>query len=479
MGFLSTLVPASLRRLLGDSPIRTHKGYQTFTESAPSFSSWDGTIYEMARTRAIVERIATSCSKLKPEFVTPDGKDGAAPRIQRLFATWPNEFMTWPDFLQRLATTLFVDTTAYVVPQYDADLNIVGLFPLKPSWADVVEHDGEPYIVFHLHTGEIQAFWFYEVAIITRFQLESDIFGGGNVPLTSTLRLMDAQRQAEELALKNGARIRFIGKLVGLVHPDEMDRKREKFGRANLGPANTSGLMVYDNTWEEIKQIQEQHYTIDADEMERIDKTLYTYFGINEHILTNDYTEEQWGAFYEGVIEPFAIRLGEALTKMLLTQTQRKHGNYIMFSSSYLEYATPRTKLSVTSGMLDRGVMSVNQALDIWQLPHIRGGDVRMVRGEIYIIDEDNNIIAESGGHNSDGNALSEPDDEPPDDDPDGPDGIDPPDEPDDDGQLRALTTKAQTPEGELGLSLIEPLSPVEGELTSDGGADSNAVPPV
>ena len=388
-------------------------GFRTFTESAPTFAAWDGTIYEMAQTRAIVERIASSCSKLKPEFATPEGKGGVNPRVQRLFETWPNDEMTWPDFLRRLATILYTDTTAYVIPQLDRDFRVIGLYPLKPASADVVEYQGEPYIVFHMLNGDKQVFGFYQVGILTRFQLYSDIFGGGNVPLTPTLRLMDAQRQAEELALKNGARIRFIGKLTGLVKPEQMDKKREKFGQANLGPSNTSGMMVYDNTWETIQQINEQHYTIDEAEMARIDKMLYTYFGINEHILTNDYTEEQWGAFYEGCIEPFALMLGEQLSKMLLTRIERRHGNRVMFSSSYLEYATPESKRKTVDDGLDRGFLTINEARDIMQLPHIPGGDLRLIRGEYYMVDENNNVVAESGGHNSEENNTDPPDEEP------------------------------------------------------------------
>lgn len=419
MGFLSKLVPASWRRKTPQDTLTSTTGFKTFTETAPTFSAWDGSLYEMAQTRAIVERIAVACSKLKPEFVMPEGGTGVNPRVQKLFETWPNDEMTWPDFLRRLATILFTDTTAYVVPQLDRDYRVIGLYPLKPASADVIEYEDEPYIMFHMMNGDIQVFGFYQVGILTRFQLYSDIFGGKNIPLTSTLRLMDAQRQAEELALKNGARIRFIGKLVGLVQPDQMDKKREKFGEANLGPTNTSGMMVYDNTWESIQQIKEQSYTIDESEMDRIDKALYTYFGINEHILTNDYTEEQWGAFYEGCIEPFALMLGEQLTKMLISPIQRRHGNRIMFSSSYLEYATPESKRKVINDMLDRGAITWNQAADILQIPHFPGGDMRILRGEFYILDENNNVVAESGGHNSTTDASDEqdPDSSPPDED--------------------------------------------------------------
>lgn len=404
MGLLDALVPAPVRVALDGPNQRVTTGYRTVTEFSPTFASFDGALYEQAQTRAIIERIATACSKLKPEFVTPDDKEGSLPRVQRLFAAWPNDYMSWPDFLRRVSTILFVDTTAFVVPQYDGNRNIIGLFPMKPQYTEVLEYEGEPWIRFHLMTGEVQAYPFYEVAILTRFQLDSDLFGSGNKPITPTLRLMDAQRQAEEIALKTGADIRFIGKLSGMVHEKDMEKKRDRFAKANLDPSsNKTGLLVYDQTFEDIEQIKSQNYTVDTDEMERIDKALYAYFGINEKILNNSYNESEWAAFYEGVIEPFAISLGNRLTMMLLTPTQVRNGNHIMFSSGYLEYATTDSKIKVATAFMTAGLGTRNEVRDIFQLPRVPGGDVFVLRGEYYMVDEENNVIAESGGHGGSG----------------------------------------------------------------------------
>lgn len=405
LGLIDKVVPNAFLSVLDRTPART-VAYKTFTEHTPSFTSWDGSLYEQAQTRSIVERIAVACSKLRPEFVTPEGQGGSLPRVQRIFATRPNDVMSWPDFLRRVSTTLFVDTTAYVVPGYDErDGSITSLWPMRPTYTEVVEYEGEPYIRFHLATGDVRSFYFYDVAILTRFQLESDIYGGGNEPLTPTMRLMDAQRQAEEIALKTGADIRFIGKLSGMVHERDMEKKRQRFSESNLGPTNQTALMVYDQTWEDIKQVDSDNFTIDTDEMERIDKALYSYFGINEKILTSSYTEAEWNAFYEGTIEPFGLMLGEALTRTLLTPTQVRKGNHIMFSSGYLEYATTDSKIRVANMFMTAGIGTVNEVRDIFQLPRIPGGDTRMVRGEYYMIDEDNEVIAESGGHESYGSS--------------------------------------------------------------------------
>lgn len=394
LGLIDRFV-SSIRGLFGN---RDDGAYGTFTEHAPAFSATDRSLYAHAQTRAIIERIALACSKLKPEFVTPEGSGGSLPRMQRIVETRPNDMMSWPDMLRRLATILYVDTTAYVVPEYDRDGNIIGLWPMKPTYAELVNYDGEPWLRFHLATGDVLAYQFYDVAILTRFQLDSDVFGGGNAPLTPTLRLMDAQRQAEQIALQTGADIRFIGKLSGMVHERDMEKKRERFYDSNLSKSNKSALMVYDQTWEDIKQVDPQHFTIDPDEMARIDKALYTYFGINEKILTSEYDEATWAAFYENVVESYAVQLGNMLSVRYLTPTQIRKGNRIMFSSGYLEYATTDSKIKVAQFFMTAGVATINEVRDIFQLPRIPGGDVRMVRGEYYMVDAENNIIAESGG---------------------------------------------------------------------------------
>lgn len=412
MGVLAEFFP----HRIAQTPLVSTSGYKTFTESAPSFSAWDGSLYDHPLTRAAIERFAVACSKLKPEFV---GSKSCKPNVRKLIETWPNELMTWPAFLSRCATIYEMDTTLFVVPGLDRNLNTVALFPMKPAYTEIAEYDGEAWCIFHTYTGDVMAIEYSRCAVVSKFQYMSDFFGDGNDLMGTTLRLLDAQRQAEEQAVKNGARIRFIGKITGMTHGDDLNKKREKFYVDNLSSSNYTGLMLYDNTFDSIEQVKEDRYIIDEDEMSRVEKTVFRYFGINEAILTNDYSEVQWGAWYEGRIEPFALALAEALSKANFTDRERQN-NYIVFSSSYLEYATPESKRKVVNDSIDRGVMSINQALDIYQLPHIPGGDVRMIRGEYYMVDENNNIVAESGGHNTGSvDSSTSFDSDPPDDDPD------------------------------------------------------------
>lgn len=386
---------------------RYNKPYQTFTEYSPSFSNNDVKLYEQRLTRACIERIAISCMKLKPEV-----KGTAKPKIKRFIQTAPNSSMSWPAFLARVATILETDTTAFIVPSFDKNGQIDGLWPLLPQQTQLVEDEsGNPWLKFYLKTGEVYPIERRNVCVLTKFQYQSDVFGGGNSALDSTLRLMDRQIEAQDAAIKNGAIIRFIGRLSGGVRPDDIEEKRNKFTSDNLSSMNQSGLMIYDNTWDNISQVEPKSYTIPTDEMERIDKSVFEYFGVNEKILTNDFTEEQWGAFYESKIEPFALQLGDGLTNLLYTPIERLHGNRIMFSANRLEYASNASKRNMLRDMGDRSVIKINEMRDILQMPPLPDavGNMLIARGEYYMIDDDGNVRVVSGGKPTDSSSMPAP----------------------------------------------------------------------
>ncbi len=381
MGLLSKLFPRKAASApQAHSP---HSSYATFTESSPSFGTWSGTMYEQVLTRSVIERFAVACSKLHPELVGDTSKSG----IRRIFETWPNDIQTWPQFLARCATIYEMDTTLFVVPGLDRSGNVVSLYPLRPAYTDVCEYKGEPWFVFHLYNGEEVAIELSSVAVVSKFQYDSDIFGGANEPMDGTLRLMETQREAEENAVRTGARIRFIGRITGMTHGEDLEAKRERFYIDNLSPKNHSGLMLYDNTFDELRQVEEKRFTLDTEEMRRVQSQVFDYFGSNEDILQNHYTEEHYGAWYEGKVEPFSVMLSEAITKAIFSQVERRHGNYVMFSSSKLEYASNASKRNMVRDMIDRGVMTINEGREILQLPPVEGGDVLVARGEYKAAD--------------------------------------------------------------------------------------------
>jgi hypothetical protein len=247
----------------------------------------------------------------------------------------------------------------------------------------VVDFGGEYWLRWTTPDGDTRAVELKYVAIVNRFQYVSDWFGDGNI-LASTLSMLKAQEEAQKQSINDSAQIRYIGQLQGQVREEDMRAKRDRFYEDNLSGENSTSLMLYDNTFLSIEQIKAQNWTIPSEEMERIENNVFDYFGINRRILQNNYDENAWDAFYEGCIEPFALALGEAMTQATFTMRERP-ANGIMFSSNRLEYAAASSKRNINKDMTDRGIMTLNEAREILQLPPIDGGDVFILRGEYKV----------------------------------------------------------------------------------------------
>src|SRR5699024_7945545 len=106
------------------------------------------------------------------------------------------------------------------------------------------------------------------------------------------------------------------------------------------------------------------------------------YFGINEDILQNKFSEDTWNAFYEGSIEPFAIQLGLVMTNMTFTDKEIAHGNQIMWTANRLAYSSNNTKLQMSQQLFDRGILTRNEIREIWQMSPIEDRDKRFIRRE-------------------------------------------------------------------------------------------------
>ena len=147
-------------------------------------------------------------------------------------------------------------------------------------------------------------------------------------------------------------------------------------------------MLLFPNTYKDIKQIESKPWIVDDKQMALINKSVYEYFGVNEDVLQSRAFGDSWSAFYESVVESFAIQFSEVMTKMLFTLREQTQGNRIQATSNRLQYLSNSEKLNVSSQMLDRGIMSINDVREIWNLPPVEGGDARIIRGEYYNADE-------------------------------------------------------------------------------------------
>ena len=358
--------------------------FRMLTGYAPHFTRWGGDVYESELVRAAINARATHISKLN---VTVQG--AAKPALQTKLKRGPNQIQTWSQFLYRLSTILDVHNTAFIVPVYDQYGEPSGVYAPLPNRCEVVQYAGKPYLRYEFNWGERAAIELDYCGIMTKFQYRDDLFGESNHALLPTMDLIHIQNEGIEEGVKSAATYRFMAQLSNFAKAEDLAKERKRFTEENFSrDAEGGGMLLFPNTYQNIKQIEAKPFVISSEQMTLIKQNVFDYFGVNEDILTNKAIGDVWSAFYEGAVEPFAIQFSEVMTRMLFTFREQGQGNYVMATSNRIQYMTNLDKLRVSSQMLDRGIMSINEIREIWNLPSVEDGDVRIIRGEYYGADE-------------------------------------------------------------------------------------------
>ena len=375
MGLFEKLFPKKNRFPVGTSR------WETLTAYKAAFTTWRGEIYEFDQVRSAIDCLARNTAKLKPEMT------GSAKRnLRTILKSQPNPYQTWYQFLYRTRTIWEMQNNAIIIPILDEYDEVVGIFPVLPSECEVVEYKGTEFLRYQFFDRQIAAIELDRCAVITKHQYKDDIFGSKNTALNNTFDLLDLNRQAIKEAIKNASTFRFMGQMDNFAQDADIAAERKRIKDANLGDRD-GFLLLFSNLVKDVKQIDIKPYSIDDKQLALINSNVEKYFGVTEAAIKNDLVGDKAAAFYEGAIEPFAIQLSEAITRMLFTQTERNIGNSFMLTANRIQFMTNSDKLNISSSMADRGLMTVNEIREIWNLPPVEGGDRLIARGEYYYMD--------------------------------------------------------------------------------------------
>ena len=377
MGIFETIFKKPKGDLKAEGYFKMLNGY------APVFTNAPESLYEMELTRAAIHSFASFASKLKPEI-----SGTARRRLERVLQFKPNPFMDTSKFIYRIATILSVNNSCFIVPVEDEFGDIEGYYPVLPQRCEVIEYNGAPFLRYTFANGQKAAIEFERAGVMTNFQYKDDFFGESNAALRPTMQLIHTQNQGIINGVKNSASIRFLAKIATMLKPGDITKERERFTAENLSADNQSGMVIYDPKFTDVKPIESKPFTVNAAQMAQINENVFNYFGTNLKILQNSYNEDEWNAYYEGKIEPFALQLSLVLTNMTYTSKEIAHGNAITFTENRLQYASNNTKLNISTQLFDRGLLNRNGVMDIWNMAHVEGGDKYYIRKEYAEVSE-------------------------------------------------------------------------------------------
>lgn len=359
------------------------ENFKLLTAYEPIFHDYRGSIYESALVRSAIEAKARHISKLKVEM-----QGEAQPYLKSKIKHKPNDWMTWPQFLARCSTILDCTNNLFIVPVQDKYLETIGFFPVLPDRVKLLEDkNGKMWLRYTFRNNQSGIVEFDRCAYLNKHQFKSDFYGDNNHALDNTMDLIAIQDQGIKEAVKNSASYRFIAKVNNFTAPEDLAEERARFTRENLSGEN-GGLLLFPNTYSDIKQVTDSAYRVDTDQMKLIQKNVYDYFGVNEEIIQGKAESDQLDAFFNSAVEPFAIALSESLSKAIYTDRERSFGNHVYVNANRLQYMSQTAKVSVAKELGDRGILTINEIRELFNYAPLPDGDVAFIRGEYKPVEE-------------------------------------------------------------------------------------------
>lgn len=334
---------------------------QAYVTIENTFSSFSGTGYNNAAFRAAVDAIGRHTAKLQAH----SGDRG----LETLLNEAPNAYMSGYDLLYKTAAAYFTHNNAFMLLQREGG-RVSAVYPIAPQSVEFRPGaDGALYLECLFPDGRQVTFAYSDIIHLRRHFLTNDLLGDSNAPLYPLLDTAETLNQGISASVKNGTSIRGVLKFTSLVNPAQVKQEKEQFVSDYFNPANTGGIAATDQRFDFVPT-NVTPYTVPKEQIEAVNRQIYDYLGVGASIISGTYTEDEFSAFYESTVEPFALQLSQ--------EFRLKTGAEITFTAERLEFSSADTKIKLLHEAAPLGLITVNEARRLLALSPVDDGDRRL-----------------------------------------------------------------------------------------------------
>ena len=339
------------------------------------FSPFSGAAYDNAIFRGAVDTIAKHTAKLKPRTVP------AIQRLDRILQTEPNPYVSAYDLLYKAATAYFCDNNAFILIHRDESENVTALYNLTPASVEFLQGDeksgGKLYCKFLFRDGESVIIPYGDIIHLRRHFAKNELLGTDNAALFPALETAHAQTEGIRAAIQNGITIRGLLKTDMVLSDEKLKEVKTAFVNDYLQVKNSGGVAALDARMS-YTPINSNAVTIDTAQLTAVQSQIYAYLNISAKMVSGEYSEDDFAAFYESVIEPLALQMSLEYTRKIFTPRERAFGREILFGGERLEFSSAKTRISLLRELLPYGLLTINESRTILSLPKVPDGDKRL-----------------------------------------------------------------------------------------------------
>lgn len=344
-----------------------------------TWTKYNGRNYDNITIRSCIDTIARNGAKLNPKHIrkTINKFEPLNQSIQRIISEQPNELMNAYDFYYKVISLLYLDEDVFIYVMRDENGNLTGLYPINSNQVDLLEYDDDIFVEFRFGTGKKRTVAYKDIIHLRRHYCQNDIFGGSNKPIIEALSFQHILKEGIINAIKTTMGIKGILKSTkAMLKPEDIKKNRDQFVKDFIdNEENGNGIAGLDASTD-FKEININPMIATDSQMASCNNDILDYFGLNENIIKSKYSEDEWNAFYESVLEPIALQMSLEFTNKIFTLGEKYHGNKIFFESNRLQYASNKTKIEVAKYM--NNYLTKNEIREIFNYAPVSDGDLFM-----------------------------------------------------------------------------------------------------
>ena len=379
-----------MNRFFNKNPAVTR--FEMITEKGNGYYAWGGKLYHSDIVCSCIRPKARAIGKLIAKHIRNNAQEGfkinPEPYIRFLLED-PNPYMSGQMLQEKLATQLELNNNAFAYIHRDDNGYPIEIYPIQALNAEAIyNRNGLLYLKFTMQNGKLVTFPYSDIIHLRQDYNNNDIFGESPATaLTPLMEIVNTTDQGIVKAIKNSNVIRWLLKYTQSLRPEDIKKNTEEFVRNYLSTESKTVGAAATDAKADVIQVNPHDFVPNAVQMDKTTQRIYSFFNVNDKIIQSKYTEDEWNAYYESVIEPLAMQLSGEYTRKLFTRRERGFGNKIIFEASSLQYAAMSTKLNLVQ-FVDRGIMNPNEVREILNLSPIEGGEKYLLRKDTGIIEE-------------------------------------------------------------------------------------------
>ena len=344
--------------------------------------------YNSKVARQVIDRIATNCAKLVPKHIQGNITNNIQGDINFLLSNQPNPLMNTFDFIYRIISLLYTDCNSFVYIAKDKTGFITGFYPILATNYELLQaKDGTMYLQFDFINGQTYTIPYLELIHLRLFYNRNDIFGMSNRVLQTDLNTANTVSQGIDKAIKTTSNLKGILQYENsMLKNKDLVKTKDEFVKDFLNMDNEGGIAALDAK-AKFQEVNLKPITLDNEQLKQVNYNIFDYFGVSEKIVDNSFSEEEWNAFFEGVVEPRSIQMSQAFTNKIFKKQSIKEGHKIIFTANRLQYASLNTKVNLLKVVAPWAMIKVDEGREILDLQPIGGEEGNRILQSLNNID--------------------------------------------------------------------------------------------